>query len=379
MDYIFDTINNEPWPHVIVKKTLVDNDYSVLNSLKSSTDVWSMPVEDRQNGIITRTLKPKDLAETSLASVFDEHLHHRIFEFWNVPFDQGYSYNVVLDWCQPRGMNHWHCDLGNEYDTCDVITLQWYVDQLQHSRTLLLKGADDIYDSKCMTGDFVMFRSTPHTQHMFHQGDGQRLSIRLRLRTNLVKPTHIHHKKEDDPVGVIIDCKDMESPKKDIEHSLGNLTRLNLSNNGFNNICLIEHADQFDTAVNTLQEHGCLKALIIFAGGVVNENTKDQILNLVHGYWGHKGEDRVYRKYMVIPLDEVIDIQQKTKYAGNVLDKVSNLHNHKLGIYYIHPEETTVEFLNHIQKFSLVPNDLIDGIDAQNIANFVKNAQNHWV
>ncbi len=59
--------------------------------------------------------------------------------------------------------------------------------------------------------------------------------------------------------------------------------------------------------------------------------------------------------------------------------KLSNLHNHKLGIYYIHPEETTVEFLNHIQKFSLVPNDLIDGIDAQNIANFVKNAQNHWV
>ena len=158
MDYIFDTINNEPWPHVIVKKALVDNDYSVLNDLKSSTDVWSMPVEDRQNGIITRTLKPKDLAETSLASVFDEHLHHKIFEFWNVPFDQGYSYNVVLDWCQPRGMNHWHCDLGNEYDTCDVITLQWYVDQLQHNRTLLLKGTDNIYDSKCMTGDFVMFR-----------------------------------------------------------------------------------------------------------------------------------------------------------------------------------------------------------------------------
>lgn len=369
---IFQPVQPTPWPHIIVRNCLTPQDISVCNQLVKKIDADNLPDEDKQGDIITQNLNFDHLTGTSLQILFDHEFHKKILDHWKVSYQQGFYHNVVLDYCGPKGSNGWHSDMGNSYNTCDVITLQWYIEQPHKDRTLLLKSSNGYVNSHCMTNDFVMFKSSPNTQHMFHSGNGHRTSIRLRIKTKLIGPEIIHCADQNDPLGVIIDCKNMESPSECeyLEHNLGNFTKYNLEHHNWKNLCLIDSHEDFDLAVHNLYAHDCKKIVVLFAGAIVSDKTKQMCQDL-EGWYAHKNNDRVYRKYMIFPCDNNICINQKNPYGGNVLDRVINKHNHELGIYYVHPENDSKDFLMNVQRFMMpqLPNQQQDFTE---ISNFIQ-------
>jgi len=373
------TINNNPWPHVVKHKHIDPLVSQSLIQYIKNYDKSQIPNEDRQNGIITCPIDKNTASSIhrQLENLHNKKFHHDILNFWSVDSSNGYSHSVNWDLCEAEGSNGWHCDLGNTPDTCDVITLQWYLDQPQHSRTLRLKIDQQIIDAHTLTGSFVMFKSHPCTFHGFESGTGNRLSLRLRLKTKLISPTHIHHPDSSDSIGVIIDCKNMDSPKN-LEHSLGNFTRLNLKYHNWHNICVIDHHTQFETARNTLLGSGVKKLLVLFAGSIVSSWSKQCILDLPNTFWAHKTTDRIYRKYLVIPSDNQTQIQQQQSYGANILSHTQSKHNHELGIYYVHPEQKTIRFLDKIQKFMLPEKENIDHPEADVYTNWISTAQKSY-
>lgn len=369
---IFKEIKNQPWPHVIVRDCLPADDIVFCNQLVKNINIENLPEDDKQGDIITKTLTKKDLEGTSLKQIFNNGFHKKVLKHWSVQHQQGFSYNVVLDYCGPDGSNGWHTDIGNSHDACDIITLQWYIDQPHKNRTLMLKSPQGGTDSKCMTNDFIMFKSAPNTQHMFMHGVGHRLSIRLRIKTKLIGPDILHCPDQSDPIGVIIDCKDMESKSsvESLEHNLGNFTKINLEHYDWHNICLIDSHIQFQEAVDNLRSNGCKKIVVLFAGAIVSSQTKE-LISALDGWHAHKHDYRVFRKYIVFPADTDLKIQQQSLYGGNIIDMVENKHNHELGIFYVHPENDTNIFLKNVQRF-LMPQITNDQQDFLEIGNFIQ-------
>jgi hypothetical protein len=369
---IFGPKIDDPWPHVVVRNCLSAKDISTCNQLVDHIDVESLPEHDREGDITTKTLCVGDLSNTDLSVLFDHGFHKKILDYWSVPYQQGFNYNVVLDHCGPDGSNGWHTDIGNSNDACDVVTLQWYIEQPHKNRTLMLKSKTKQLDSKCMTNDFIMFKSSPNTQHMFLKGVGHRTSIRLRIKTKLIGPNILHSAKSEDQIGVIIDCKDMESGSsvESLEHNLGNFTKINLEHHGWHNICLIDSHTQFQDAVDNLRDNGCKTIVVLFAGAIVSQHTKPMVSDL-DGWYAHKNQNRVYRKYMIFPSDTELKIQQKSVYGGDVLDVIQDKHNHELGIFYVHPEKGTNNFLKNVQRF-MMPQMYGNDQDSVEISNFIQ-------
>lgn len=374
------TVQKFPWPHVVqhnsISKTLCEK----FTQFVKEYDIEKIPTHDKLNDIITWPVSIQEATniDQNLKILYDSQFHKKIFSFWNVETPIGYTFSVNWDWCNEKGSNGFHCDLGNTENTCDVITLQWYMKQDNDARTLILQNNFDnsIVDTLTKTKSFVMFKSTPQTFHKFDPGLGERISLRLRLKTNLINSTHIHHYNQTDSIGVIIDCKNMECGKS-IEHSLGNFTRLNLSYYGWNNIIVIDKNHEFDLAVSKLTSIGCKKIVVLFAGAIVGEYTKNKIKLLPEEIFAHKSDDRIFRKYIIFPTKNYISIQQKTNYGSNILNSVNNQHNHFLDIHYIHPEKNTVDFLDRIQKFMLPNKEGIPIIEAEVYSNLIDKIQKH--
>lgn len=368
-------IINNPWPHVFLPHNFDQSFCANIVKKIRNFDLSQIPDEDKQDGIITGTLNQGDIPAVDF--LFNKNFHKKILDFWQVPYDLGFKSNVVWDWCNNQGSNGWHCDLGNSTDTKDVITLQWYLHQPNPKRNLVLRNQEQSKLVNTSDGSFVMFRSHPYTNHMFASGEGERISLRLRIKTNLVSETYIHHQNKDDKFGCIIDCKDMDVSADSLEHNLGNFTRLNLLHNDWHNLIVIDHHSQFDTAFQRLVNFGCDTVLMLFAGAVVSKSTKSELGKWPHTLIGHKGKNRIYRKYLVIPSKCREKIQQQEYFAQNIMDQTVDKHNHELGIYYVHPEKNTYQFLKNIQKFMMPDVEGIDPADANNISQYVKKAQNN--
>lgn len=371
---VFDKIIADPWEHVHVKQSLDINLCTQISRWVRRFDLNRIPTEDKQDGIITGPVCQGDVPEMDF--VFDENFHNQVFNFWNTSTSLGYSFNVVWDWCNNIGSNGWHCDLGNSKDTCDVITLQWYLYQPNPKRNLILKGISQDHHVDTQSGSFVMFKSYPHTNHMFCAGEGERLSLRLRLKTHLISPLHVHCPESADKIGVIIDCKKMDvDGVPNIEHNLGNFTFINLKKHNWKNIVVIDDHTQFSTAQKTLLSQGCDQILVLFAGAIVSSHTKELVTSFKNQCVAHMNNEKVFRKYLLIHKNISDTINQQNFYANNIMHQIVNKHNHELGIYYVHPEQKTLKFLNKIQKFMLPEKENIDHPEADVYTDWINQAQ----
>ena len=222
------------------------------------------------------------------------------------------------------------------------------------------------------SSDAVIFKSQPHTMHSFKAGPGKRFSLRLRIGTNILNPSVIQNK-SNSKIGVLIDCKDMESDSlhKLLEVNLGAVTYRNLIQHGFSNIVVFRDHNDFKVAKDLLKEHGVERILLVFAGATVNEKTLDAVTSAKHITAPIDG-DTVLRQFVVFDInDSEFDIVGD--YLGNVKDKITNANMMDLGIAVLHPDKETVDFLGEISEY-MIPNGLDDNMSDydRELANIIK-------
>jgi len=146
-------------------------------------------------------------------------------------------------------------------------------------------------------------------------------------------------------IGVIIDCKDNESESKhfELEHYLLDLTIRNFIHVGFNNIVSFEDRDDIDLAVNTLEQQGCKKAILVHAGCVANKETKVIIPELEH-ITAYLEDDQVLRQYAVFDIDKYSYFQLRGKFLNNVKKEIRNFPTPELGLVYLYPSPDDISF-----------------------------------
>ena len=348
-----------PWEHKIIKNALDEETVDSLLEAFHTIDWDNVSKDDFEAGIQTKWISqdfiealPQSLAKDVLQELNSRATHELLLQQYNIDYSTGYEASLVFDRCNPNGLNEVHNDTGPRKDT---LTLQYYLQIDDETRTLHL----DNFDTRATSGDAVIFKSQPHTMHSFKAGKGNRFSLRLRIGTNILNPKVIQNK-SDSKVGVLIDCKDMESDSchRLLEVNLGAVTYRNLIQNGFSNIVTFREREDFESARDLLKEHGVERILMVFAGATVDNTTLAQVYAAKH-ITAPIDNDTVLRQFVVFDTNDS-DFDIVGDYLGNVKDKITHADMMDLGIALLHPDEDSVHFLEEISEYLIPRPDLTD-------------------
>jgi hypothetical protein len=348
-----------PWEHKIIKNALDEETVDSLLEAFHTIDWDNVSKDDFEAGIQTKWISqdfiealPQSLAKDVLQELNSRATHELLLQQYNIDYSTGYEASLVFDRCNPNGLNEVHNDTGPRKDT---LTLQYYLQIDDETRTLHL----DNFDTRATFGDAVIFKSQPHTMHSFKAGKGNRFSLRLRIGTNILNPKVIQNK-SDSKVGVLIDCKDMESDSchRLLEVNLGAVTYRNLIQNGFSNIVTFREREDFESARDLLKEHGVERILMVFAGATVDNTTLAQVYAAKH-ITAPIDNDTVLRQFVVFDTNDS-DFDIVGDYLGNVKDKITHADMMDLGIALLHPDEDSVHFLEEISEYLIPRPDLTD-------------------
>jgi hypothetical protein len=362
-----------PWEHKIIKNALDEETVDSLLEAFHTIDWNNVSKDDFEAGIQTKWISqdfiealPQSLAKDVLQELNSRATHELLLQQYNIDYSTGYEASLVFDRCNPNGLNEVHNDTGPRKDT---LTLQYYLQIDDETRTLHL----DNFDTRATSGDAVIFKSQPHTMHSFKAGKGNRFSLRLRIGTNILNPKVIQNK-SDSKVGVLIDCKDMETDSchKLLEVNLGAVTYRNLIQNGFSNIVTFREREDFESARDLLKEHGVERILMVFAGATVDKTTLAQVYAAKH-ITAPIDNDTVLRQFVVFDTSDS-DFNIVGNYLGNVKDKIIHADMMDLGIALLHPDEESVHFLEEISEYMIPRTDLTDKLSEydKELASIIK-------
>lgn len=362
-----------PWEHKIIKNALDEETVDSLLEAFHTIDWDNVSKDDFEAGIQTKWISqdfiealPQSLAKDVLQELNSRATHELLLQQYNIDYSTGYEASLVFDRCNPNGLNEVHNDTGPRKDT---LTLQYYLQIDDETRTLHL----DNFDTRATSGDAVIFKSQPHTMHSFKAGKGNRFSLRLRIGTNILNPKVIQNK-SDSKVGVLIDCKDMETDSchKLLEVNLGAVTYRNLIQNGFSNIVTFREREDFESARDLLKEHGVERILMVFAGATVDNTTLAQVYAAKH-ITAPIDNDTVLRQFVVFDTSDS-DFNIVGNYLGNVKDKIIHADMMDLGIALLHPDEESVHFLEEISEYMIPRTDLTDKLSEydKELASIIK-------
>lgn len=362
-----------PWEHKIIKNALDEETVDSLLEAFHTIDWDNVSKDDFEAGIQTKWISqdfiealPQSLAKDVLQELNSRATHELLLQQYNIDYSTGYEASLVFDRCNPNGLNEVHNDTGPRKDT---LTLQYYLQIDDETRTLHL----DNFDTRATSGDAVIFKSQPHTMHSFKAGKGNRFSLRLRIGTNILNSKVIQNK-SDSKVGVLIDCKDMETDSchKLLEVNLGAVTYRNLIQNGFSNIVTFREREDFESARDLLKEHGVERILMVFAGATVDKTTLAQVYAAKH-ITAPIDNDTVLRQFVVFDTSDS-DFNIVGNYLGNVKDKIIHADMMDLGIALLHPDEESVHFLEEISEYMIPRTDLTDKLSEydKELASIIK-------
>jgi hypothetical protein len=341
-----------PWEHKIIRNALDKETVDSLLDVFHTVDWDNAPKDNFAAGIQSKFISrqfvknlPPSPAKDVLEELNDQATHDRLIEYYGIDYSTGFTADLMFAYDGPEGCNGDHNDTGPRKDT---LTLQYYLQIDDETRTLHL----DNFDTCATSGDAVIFQSQPHTMHSFKAGQGNRLSLRFRIGTDILNPKVIQYK-SDSKIGVLIDCKDMESDSfhKLLEVNLGSVTYRNLIQNGFSNIVVFREREDYKSARDLLKEHGVEKVLMVFAGATVDETTFNKVMSAKHitaPVWG----DIILRQFVVFDINHS-DFKLVGDYLGNVKDEIVHADMMDLGIAVLHPDEETVRFLEYISEYNL--------------------------
>lgn len=231
-----------------------------------------------------------------------------------------------------------------------------YIDRFKDSISLKLFISDDDFAVYCgdqllqvNSGGLTTYADRLNTTtQVVNTGSEKLYVITVAIKTEMVNPKIVHNA-SDSKVGVIIDCKDTESPSElsALEYGLANFTRQQLVKNGFNNITAFISRKDFDTCVQTLKDAGVEKAFYIFAGTIVEPDTYDKVAD-TSTLTAWKEGDVVYRRYLIFDVANYNYFQIKGEFLSNVIDDITCVLPEYYGIYYLQPDTYTYEFLEDI-------------------------------
>ena len=345
---IFDgTVHTDPWQYTVSEQI----DEHTLNDLQifMNQQDWSRAEVDPDTRVETITINDWDFDRTDIpyAGVFLQQMqsskfHRQILKHYNLPI-YNYTSSLVIDRCPPNSFNDSHNDMhGNK----DVVTLQFYIGLDDANRAI--KVDHELTDIGA--GQGMMFKSSLHTWHSFDAGHGYRYSVRLRLRHKLIDPKNLHMH-TDDNIGVIIDCKDMETGygPDDLEHRLGRLTYESCKQAGFTNIVVFDKMDDWETALDTQKAD---KVLVLFAGALLGDTTYDYVVTQRVQCGNIISKDRIARQFFLFDKSK---LQGPLNNKGNYLsEQVSNTVHTELediDIFYEHPDDDTREIIDGMMGF----------------------------
>jgi hypothetical protein len=365
-----------PWRHTkangILPKNIcddlvayIDENYktaSVQNNFDSN--ILSIPVPK-----VDAAEKFQGETREFLMNLLDKEYHKKIFDLYNVDYSTGWDLTgcLELEVCTEDALNDYHNDIT--YGS-DCITLQYYLKMDDPSRQLILSDEP----SGITDGGAIMFKSEPDTYHGFKPGIGKRYNLRLRLKPNVVSPYFIQNENKNDTFGVIIDCKDMESPTMfpDLASSLGMVTLQNLKENNFNNIMLFKSRMHIIYVVKKLKSIGVKKVLYIFAGATVGDKTKGTLNEINPMVLNVSDDNTIMRQFVWIDIDDM---------PFNIVDDFgSDINLEKLNkkgslqefqIAYLHTEAVTYKFLEYIARREIPPKETFKDMSPQDRADAV--------
>jgi hypothetical protein len=347
-----------PWEHKIIWKAFDKETVNSLLEVLHTIDWDNAPKDNFEAGIQAKFISqqfvknlPPSLAKDVLQELNGWATHELLLQHYNIDYSTGYEASLMFAYDGPDGLNEDHNDTGPRKDT---LTLQYYLQIDDETRTLHL----DNFDTRATSGDAVIFKSTPYTMHSFKAGKGYRFSLRLRIGTNILNPKVIQNK-SDSKIGVLIDCKDMESNSLHelLEVNLSAVTYRNLIKNGFSNIVIFREREDFESARDLLKEHGVERILMVFAGATVDNTTLDQVYAAKH-ITASIADDTVLRQFVVFDTNDS-DFDIVGDYLGNVKDKITHADMMDLGIAVLHPDDESVDFLGEISQY-MIPDGLDD-------------------
>lgn len=373
--------SNMPWSYIHAKKILPSQ---TLHQLKEIFQILDWEDADQISELdlnvfnwhwdhgkydISMYPEAKEFLDTMRSSEFME----EIFDFYNIDYSQGYTYTLCFDWGGENTHNDYHTDYRGYPD---VVTLQYYIDVEHPDSTLRLrdKKFSEDFDTQAMSGDAVMFHSSRRTWHGFSSRpiveSTKRLSVRLRIQTNLMSTDHIFDQDPSDKLGIIIDGKDWDLDDdiaiEGFQDALSHFTLLNLRECNYHNIMITSHHTEFNGAVKRLADSGVDKILVLFNGAVVSENTRNLISHTDAPYTGRILEEfgRLARVFVVLDLNKIdTDTFMTTDlYFGDVLDKVTHVMPLDLEIAHLHPDHETIEFLRQLYYYR-APSQIRQSVD----------------
>jgi len=353
---LFGQVVTEPWTHTVTSmdKQLQDE----LSYFFNHQDWDDISVDDIAGDIRNITLnnykfdyKEIPHACNFLKQMQSKEFHKEILEYYDLD-TENFNANLCLDKVGPQGKNGIHNDI-EDYE--NIITLQFYLRIDDPTRNLQLNGQTL---EKC-EGHGIMFNSSLNTMHSFNPGQGERHSVRLRIRHQpLVDPTFIHQPSDDD-LTVIIDCKDMETGydikggsfnhthQTSLELGLGTFTYHSCLDNGFSNIILFRNMKDFDTAISTAKTN---KILILFAGSLVSKQTYRWAKNESR-QCGEISNNSITRKFFLFDKSK---IQGNLNNHGNYLqDQINNTFNtgDVTDIFYKHPDDDSKDIMEAFYNY----------------------------
>lgn len=176
-----------------------------------------------------------------------------------------------------------------------------------------------------------------------------------------INPYDIFSKNEDDKFGVIIDCKNTETPSLDVDfdQKLGKLSLESAQNAGFNNIVMFEDRLDFDVAVQELTKLGIWKIIYVFSGTLFGDKSARIVRRFPH-LSAFVKDDYVFRKFFIFETGKYEFFDIRDPFLGNVVNKLQHVSMDELDISYLNPDETNYTFLEDLANKE-VPN--IDKLD----------------
>lgn len=164
-----------------------------------------------------------------------------------------------------------------------------------------------------------------------------------------LNPYEIFERDEDDKFGIIIDCKNTETPSLDMEldQKLGQISLQSAISAGFKNIVLFEDRGDFDIAVSELTKLGIWKIIYVFSGTMFGSKSVRSIRRFPH-LSAFVKDKFVFRKFFIFETEKYKFYDIRDPFLGNVVDELTHVSMDQLDISYLNPYEDNYQFLEDL-------------------------------
>lgn len=339
-------------------KTKSNRSYDIIENLVNDSlkidliDLFEdlLEEEDYEDGIVSRFIPrvifnvlQESSAADFLKSLNDVDFTNDILKKFNISLlkSQKVTTSMTFEIFQGNSKSPLKSNLGSYKES---VTLKLFFGNSNYS-ILVDNNNLDLSD-----GNLICFEDKYGIPTQVKNNSKEKLYVlTLSIKTELVNPAIIHNRNDKDQVGVIINCKDTESPSvyKGLEYGLANLTRYTLAKNNFSNIIAFSNHIDFDKAVETLKSNNIKKIILLFSGSMVGAETYNKVLESDH-ITAWKENDTILRRYVVFETEKYEYFQIKGNFLSNVKDKIISKIPEELEITSLQPDEKTYEFLEQV-------------------------------